>query len=223
MSLRNILLDTSNEQLFSLQADVLRVNELDVDNLGADTLYIGTQILPLTGGIPWIGTTSLPFKNVASTSFTGTNMFSNNLKLITTGGTGTNLSYYEEISSTTSTVSSSIWSASKACTWKLTRIGRTVILNVSNVSAQADVNTPGKILHDEPLPSRFWPTGVYPTQIIPINNNTAIGSETTGDCEVSVSNGIIAIGATPGGGNFTGGAPGANVSGFRQFSISWQI
>lgn len=133
----------------------------------------------------------------------------------------TSLSYYEELTSTTSTVSSTIWTGTRPCTWKLTRIGRTVFLNLENVSSIADNVVPGKILHDEPIPARFLPVGVYPVQLIAVNNSTAIGSETTGDCEISVALGIIAIGSTPGGGNFSGVV--ADVSGFRQFSMSWQI
>jgi hypothetical protein len=94
MSLKNIILDYSNPQLWNGQFDVLRVNTLSVDDLAVDALTIGTSILPLTGGLPWIGTTSLPFKNVASISFTGSNgnfVDLNAININNTNFTGTNV------------------------------------------------------------------------------------------------------------------------------------
>ncbi len=88
MSINNILLDLNNPQLYNGQFNILRVNTLNVDNLGVDALTIGTSIMPLTGGKPWIGTNSLPFKYVSSLSYTGADANITNIN--TTNFTGTN-------------------------------------------------------------------------------------------------------------------------------------
>jgi hypothetical protein len=107
------------------------------------TRITNNTIQPVTTSQIDLGTSSLYFNNG----------FINAVTLQTTGGTGTALNYYEELTHTSNVTG--IWAAAQAVTMKLTRIGNQVNVQFNNVSAAATINA--TIALDIALPARFRP------------------------------------------------------------------
>jgi hypothetical protein len=130
--------------------------------------------------------------------------------LATSGGTPSELDYYEEYTHNTNLTG--IWSSAQASTWDVTRVGRVV-----TCSLQADVcptaNTASTISFATALPTRFRPAAQMYVMYLAQDNGTVVISRVT-----IPTNGVL---------NFKNGAnanfTGAGLSGVFKSVFSWTV
>jgi hypothetical protein len=129
--------------------------------------------------------------------------------LKTTGGTASELNYYETVDETIEL--SGIWAANRTVSAKFTRVGSIVTLHVPGTSATA--TTASTITNNGAFSSRFRPaTSVYGTVIVTDNGTDKIG------CLSVIDDGSIYI---SGGSSPSTNFAGAGTSGVLGFTISY--
>ncbi len=218
----------SNSQLRRRQDATFRnlsAETFDVETLTLNDLVVYDSILPATGGVAIIGNSSKPFLNVQSTSFTGTNgTFTNlncssltgasgflqSIRLLTSGGTGTALNFYEEYKNDQGQASG-IWASTQDCKYLITRIGRQCTLTIPQTTTTANA---ASVITITTPPTRFIPSIGPVTEGVSVIDN---GTESIGRLSIA-TNGTVLV-SKGDGGNFGG----AGNSGFYAASISYQV
>jgi hypothetical protein len=132
--------------------------------------------------------------------------------LKTTGGTASELNYYEEASE--DITFTGIWASGQTASAKFTRIGRTVILHVPSVIASS--NTASSITNSAAISSRFRPATSFYGVIMATDN----GSDTAGTISI-IDDGSIYIGKGTSG--LSGNYGGSGNAGFLGFTIAYSV
>jgi hypothetical protein len=166
----------------------------------------GTGAPNFTNGLTASGTSTLVNAN-----------FSGNITLPTSGGTASNLNYYEEY-----TESHAVSGAfSDTSTLQIVRIGKQVTINVPGYSgtASGSSNTYGS---STPIPSRFRPVGSHTFQLVTYQAGAATSSDIfTGVVQIDPSGNLSffkTVGSIVSGSNFS-----ATVSGNFRLCITYLL
>ncbi len=167
-------------------------------NNADNTIKLGNADISLIGvastGLCDIGSTAKPLKTIYATNFTGTSGFLQDLKLLSSGGTSSSLTYYEEYIDTAFQFSGA-WTNPANTTIRITRVGNQITLTFPAVTNAATNNL---TLVSAALPTRFRPASSL-SQFISVVDNSGI---TVGRFSMA-TNGVITLYADNGTAAFT--------------------
>lgn len=173
----------------------------------------------------WSGTSGQTLQNsVVTLDGAGALSGVSGLTLATTGGTPTQLNYYEELTLTGNTFSGGV-TVAQACDVRLTRVGDSVTALFPSI---AGTGAAAVFTSTVAVPARFLPAsgggayGYYKAPIIVQNNSlSATAGQTAGELQIDLTTGIITIGVA----SATGAAAmtAGNSAGWAAFSLNWSL
>jgi hypothetical protein len=151
------------------------------------------------------GASSIGILTTSSQTVAGEKTFNDGIKLLTSGGTATNLNFFEE-HSYTATWGLSVGASTPTTTITLQRIGSTVVFNPGALN----INSGGgnwffQLQAGSAIPSRFLPASDIYTQVMVTDNGTA---QNTPGLLVILTTGIVQLYKDVAGNLFTNGATG---------------
>jgi hypothetical protein len=148
--------------------------------------------------------------SISNQTITGIKSFNTSIKLLSSGGTASELNHYEEYTDASATASGP-WAVAKGITYNITRIGRLVNLMISSASGASTVNTH---ISCTTLPARFQPTASSLVHYTYVTDNSVTVS---GNMSFSAGSPHIHVGQASTGFTASGNA------GFGVLSVSYYI
>jgi hypothetical protein len=146
------------------------------------------------------------------------------LTLATTGGTPTQLNYYEEYTLSGNTFGGGV-TVAQPCDVRISRVGDVVTALFPSISG---TGAAGLFTSSLSVPARFLPVsgggayGYYKSPVIVQNNSlTATAGQTSGELQINLTTGIITVGLSSASGAAVMTA--GNSAGWAAFSLNWRL